>query len=54
MRQVYLLRTTTSDQGTEGFLVTDGFNCRTLELPWKNNKRSISCIPEGNEGLSTI
>lgn len=22
--------------------------CKTLELPWKDNKRSISCIPEGN------
>ena len=23
------------------------FNCKTLELPWKNNKRMISCIPLG-------
>lgn len=23
------------------------FICRTLELPWKNNQRSVSCIPEG-------
>jgi len=23
------------------------YDCQTLELPWKNNKRSISCIPEG-------
>lgn len=21
--------------------------CETIELPWKNNKRNISCIPEG-------
>lgn len=21
--------------------------CKTLELPWKENKRAISCIPEG-------
>lgn len=21
--------------------------CKTLELPWKDNQRSISCIPEG-------
>lgn len=21
--------------------------CKTLELPWKDNKRSVSCIPEG-------
>lgn len=23
------------------------FRCHTLELPWKDNKRQISCIPEG-------
>ena len=21
--------------------------CKTMELPWKDNRRSISCIPEG-------
>jgi hypothetical protein len=47
MKNVYLFRTLTSDQGTEGILATDGFFCRTLELPWKNNKRNISCIPAG-------
>jgi len=35
--------------GTEGMLVTsDGFTCMTLELPWRENKRSISCIPAGD------
>lgn len=24
-----------------------GLICKTLELPWLNNQRSISCIPEG-------
>lgn len=23
------------------------FECKTLELPWKDNQRMISCIPEG-------
>lgn len=23
------------------------FRCLTLELPWKNNERKVSCIPEG-------
>lgn len=23
------------------------FECKTLELPWLNNQRNISCIPEG-------
>lgn len=25
----------------------DKFLCHTIELPWKQNRRSISCIPEG-------
>lgn len=33
---------------TLGSLYVDGkFMCKTMELPWKNNQRSISCIPEG-------
>lgn len=47
MKTVYLLRTRTSDQGTEGTLLTDGFICKTLELPWRENRQSISCIPSG-------
>lgn len=47
MKQVWLFRTSTSNQGTEGILATDGFFCKTLELPWRDNKRSISCIPAG-------
>lgn len=23
------------------------FECKTIELPWKNNQKSISCIPPG-------
>lgn len=25
----------------------DGFQCFTLELPWKENERGVSCIPKG-------
>ena len=25
----------------------DGVICHTLENPWKDNKRNVSCIPEG-------
>jgi hypothetical protein len=46
-QQVFLIRTSVSDQGTSGMLVMGGFNCYTLELPWKNNQRSISCVPQG-------
>jgi hypothetical protein len=34
--------------GTNGKLECDGkLICKTIELPWKNNERSVSCIPEG-------
>ncbi|HEY0040051.1 MAG TPA: DUF5675 family protein [Flavisolibacter sp.] len=35
-------------EGTNGTLEGDGkFICKTIELPWKNNERRVSCIPEG-------
>ena len=35
-------------EGTNGTLFcSDTFLCYTIELPWNDNKRSISCIPEG-------
>ena len=43
----FLLRETTSDQGTEGKLLFDTFSCFTLELPWRDNQSNISCIPSG-------
>jgi len=34
---------------TLGSLFMDGVMlCKTMELPWKDNKRGISCIPEGS------
>ena len=53
MKNVYLIRTSMSDQGTKGILITAGFNCKTLELPWRDNKPNISCIPPG-EYIVTI
>ncbi len=47
MREVQLWRMKRSDHGTEGLLLTAGFKCCTLELPWRENQRSISCIPAG-------
>lgn len=47
MKNVFLIRTLTSDQGTEGILATEGFFCKTLELPFLENKKNISCIPSG-------
>ena len=37
------------EEGTNGTLFIDGtFFCFTIELPWKDNKRNISCVPEGS------
>jgi hypothetical protein len=34
-------------KGTNGVLLVDGkFFCYTIELPWLDNSRHISCIPE--------
>lgn len=34
---------------TLGSMYVNGeFACKTMELPWKDNQRSISCIPEGS------
>lgn len=43
-----LMRYAEDPQGTRGVLVADtGFSCQTLELPWRENQRCVSCIPEG-------
>jgi hypothetical protein len=34
--------------GTNGKLECEGkFLCNTIELPWKENEKRVSCIPEG-------
>lgn len=46
--KINLYRLERSDQGTRGFLIADSnFYCYTMELPWRDNARSISCIPAG-------
>ena len=43
-----LFRTYEPGKGTNGSLWYDGmFICHTIELPWENNRHSISCISEG-------
>jgi len=44
---VSLTRFATADDGTLGRLVAPGFACLTLELPWRENRNGISCIPAG-------
>lgn len=45
---VLVLHRTYFPEGTQGSLVWNGtLVCYTIELPWLQNKRRISCIPEG-------
>ncbi len=54
MKTATLLRLSTGDEGTFGALVLDdGFGLHTLELPWENNERSVSCIPCGTYLVET-
>ncbi|HEY1025157.1 MAG TPA: DUF5675 family protein [Sphingobacteriaceae bacterium] len=40
-------------QGTNGQLCFQGKKiCETIELPWLNNQRHISCVPEGEYELT--
>lgn len=39
--------------GTNGEILHNGKRvCSSIELPWKNNQRRISCIPEGKYELT--
>lgn len=48
MREAILQRQPSTDEGTPGRLTTDsGWECATLELPWRDNRRGLSSIPAG-------
>lgn len=44
---VTLTRDTDNGKQTTGTLTADGFKCSTLERPWLDNKKNVSCIPKG-------
>lgn len=44
---VTLRREPGDDHGTPGVLVALGQGWNTLELPWRQNRRKLSCIPAG-------
>lgn len=47
-----LLQRTYQKDGTNGELTINGKRvCYTIELPWKQNRSRISCIPEGRYEL---
>lgn len=47
MNIVRLLRVEHTDEGTFGRLAFGPHSCYSLELPWRDNARSRSCIPTG-------
>ena len=48
MKIVTLDRTQREDKQTLGVMLHEGKTlCYTLELPWLDNQKGISCIPEG-------
>jgi len=45
---ILVLTRTYFPDGTNGKLECDGkLICNTIELPWRNNEKRVSCIPEG-------
>ncbi|MDG1398081.1 MAG: DUF5675 family protein [Polaribacter sp.] len=45
---IFVLHRTYFPEGTQGMLLLNGVViCYTIELPWIQNKRNISCVPEG-------
>lgn len=47
MKTAKLVRSVSSEQGTAGILTFGTTAIRTMELPWRDNLRQVSCIPEG-------
>jgi hypothetical protein len=47
-----ILKRTYHEDGTNGRLMIEGqLVCHTIELPWLQNRRNVSCIPEGTYQL---
>lgn len=48
MNKALLLRLKSTAQGTPGSLYIDNLILHTMELPFRDNIKQISCIPEGS------
>lgn len=48
MKELILTRTASADDGTFGTISIGERIFQTAELPWRENKSQISCIPEGS------
>lgn len=40
-------RVESTDEGTFGVVALKGMSCYSVELPWRDNQRQVSCIPTG-------
>jgi hypothetical protein len=47
MIEATLYRESDDGKQTIGTLVIQGVELKTLELPWRDNKKQVSCIPSG-------
>ena len=47
IKRTYLDNATTGKAWVENYIGLPIFDFKTLELPWKDNTRRVSCIPEG-------
>lgn len=47
-----LLRGESTDEGTTGHLVFGDDYIHTIELPWRENRSNLSCIPAGRYRVS--
>jgi len=47
MKHAVIIRKPSQDYGTEGVFVCELFKCYSLELPDRNNRSNMSCIPAG-------
>lgn len=51
---VRLVRSPSTDHGTFGWLVFGGQKVRTVELPWRDNRKRLSCIPLGTYDVAIV
>lgn len=51
-KQILVLQRNYEEEGTNGSIHFQGEHiCHTIELPWQNNLRRLSCIPAGRYKL---
>ena len=54
LKQAILYRTYTQNITFGHLLYDNEFVCHFFELPWRNNKKEVSCIPEGEYHFKII